>query len=650
MKVLIKSLLLSVLFFLSCNKKELTSKSEDLEYNLESIIDSSYTNRYTLVNGGIEQSLIFLDSLKSIVKQKDNITPKELGLLADSVAKSFQNITGRNYQQINDAEYINLDQLEKNKNLAIKAFLESGLKDSLSLDDFKEYVLPYKLTNEILDNWRETLYLFNEKLLQDHPELKDVDSLIKYHRKHTYYSLSSEGNFKDYLSADDNYSWLDLTKEGDCISRCRYTIYHLRAAGIPATFDYLPNWGNRPYAAHAYVGLAHKKKQVSIKLENDNNPLNLVNDLNQVMNPKFLHVFEEGDLPRDLYVQYEKTIPKVYRQTWNYNPEIMKTLLGVSKEEIFPGLIKANMKDITSQYVDAVDVHVNKSFFQGSKLSYLSVFDISGWTPVAFSPFNWLGKAFFKDIGKNIVYLPMVFNEELIPIGNPFLIDNSGIKKEFVCDKENLIDIKIIRKFPLFSYTANHTIGFKGSYIEGMNSLEKDAPTKILYNINYYPFGMQEINLVNKDSVRYIQFKAPPNGSIRIAEIECYQDSLGILKKVEDVNYKQGFKLKRLGNPYDGDQTTHRSYKTLRMGFGSSKPISKIRFCARSDANYIIPGNEYELFYWDNGWVSKGVLVAKYDYLNYEDVPSGTIYWVRCLTEGKEERIFSYENGRQVWW
>lgn len=36
--------------------------------------------------------------------------------------------------------------------------------------------------------------------------------------------------------------------------------------------------------------------------------------------------------------------------------------------------------------------------------------------------------------------------------------------------------------------------------------------------------------------------------------------------------------------------------------------------------------------------------------LDYEGVPAGHLYWLRDLTEGVEERIFTYEQGKQVWW
>jgi hypothetical protein len=31
-------------------------------------------------------------------------------------------------------------------------------------------------------------------------------------------------------------------------------------------------------------------------------------------------------------------------------------------------------------------------------------------------------------------------------------------------------------------------------------------------------------------------------------------------------------------------------------------------------------------------------------------VPKNSVLWLRDLTKGREERIFTYENGKQVWW
>jgi hypothetical protein len=59
----------------------------------------------------------------------------------------------------------------------------------------------------------------------------------------------------------------------------------------------------------------------------------------------------------------------------------------------------------------------------------------------------------------------------------------------------------------------------------------------------------------------------------------------------------------------------------------------------------------YELLYFDkNKWVSLGMKTATVCSISYDDVPRNALLWLRNLTEGKEERIFTYEEGKQVWW
>jgi len=37
-------------------------------------------------------------------------------------------------------------------------------------------------------------------------------------------------------------------------------------------------------------------------------------------------------------------------------------------------------------------------------------------------------------------------------------------------------------------------------------------------------------------------------------------------------------------------------------------------------------------------------------YLQYDNVPENSLLLLRNHTKGREERIFTYENGKQVWW
>jgi hypothetical protein len=36
--------------------------------------------------------------------------------------------------------------------------------------------------------------------------------------------------------------------------------------------------------------------------------------------------------------------------------------------------------------------------------------------------------------------------------------------------------------------------------------------------------------------------------------------------------------------------------------------------------------------------------------LDYDNCPTNALFLLHDLTKGREERIFTYENGEQVWW
>lgn len=58
------------------------------------------------------------------------------------------------------------------------------------------------------------------------------------------------------------------------------------------------------------------------------------------------------------------------------------------------------------------------------------------------------------------------------------------------------------------------------------------------------------------------------------------------------------------------------------------------------------------LFYYDfpQGWISMGIKTATGTYIEYDDVPSNGLYWLRNHTLGQEERIFTWENGKAHFW
>ncbi|TWT45935.1 hypothetical protein RAS1_23710 [Phycisphaerae bacterium RAS1] len=61
-------------------------------------------------------------------------------------------------------------------------------------------------------------------------------------------------------------------------------------------------------------------------------------------------------------------------------------------------------------------------------------------------------------------------------------------------------------------------------------------------------------------------------------------------------------------------------------------------------------GKTYELFAWQNGWRSLGRKIAGREPVSFDAVPAGRLLWLVADGSRKLERIFTIEEGRQVFW
>ena len=62
------------------------------------------------------------------------------------------------------------------------------------------------------------------------------------------------------------------------------------------------------------------------------------------------------------------------------------------------------------------------------------------------------------------------------------------------------------------------------------------------------------------------------------------------------------------------------------------------------------PGQQYELFYWLDGWKSLGKKAVNQEGLIFEAFSDGGLYWLVADGSKKDERIFTIEDNKQVWW
>ena len=105
---------------------------------------------------------------------------------------------------------------------------------------------------------------------------------------------------------------------------------------------------------------------------------------------------------------------------------------------------------------------------------------------------------------------------------------------------------------------------------------------------------------------------------------------------------------------YLGDQDPD-TYKTifgwLGMDFGRAVSVAAIRHMPRSDKFNICPGHRYELqYYGEKGWLSAGIREADSFEIEFSYVPAQALYRLRDLTQNLNGHIFTWENGKYIFW
>lgn len=218
--------------------------------------------------------------------------------------------------------------------------------------------------------------------------------------------------------------------------------------------------------------------------------------------------------------------------------------------------------------------------------------------------------------------------------------------------------LKLVSKYPLCSYTAIHTYRMKGGKFQGANQ-SNFSDVETLYTIDYYPLYQQEININNEKEFRYYRYVAPEKTIYGFSELYFFtanqSDTLLMQGHYFDEYYSNPQHFLPLTDDNLVTYVTGVPGKGNWIGYDSGRNkktrLAKIRFAPQNDANCIIPGQVYELLHWEkNQWNSLGKQQASCFFLEYVNAPQGALFWLRCHSEGKEERIFTYEKGKQVWW
>ena len=480
----------------------------------------------------------------------------------------------------------------------------------LSCEDFFEYVLPYRINNEPLTEWKDTAYYHQYDF---------------YKGKHLGFSLSG---YASYISSKvDAYYRFGTLKDQlsdslfkkytvDCIDRAYNGQIVNQVFGIPTAVDFVPHYPTQENRHYWTV----------------------------IKDQRFLNSKSSA-----MYLPYTA---KVYRKTSFINA------IPEDQNNFVPRFIRDPYKmDVTEVYENVTSLEYKfKTCRPDTKYGYLCVFNNLAWNEVAWSETRG-GKVIFEKIGRDIVYMPCYYHgNSQVFADYPLWVRSNGEVEFLVPDKGRLQKLRLNRKF-----TYNSSGDYCGSVIIGVqiratNDLSKEPydSVAVIRHYNYMAYDTLHVNTTKK--YKYWMLTKERYSYPEFASVKFVQKGGDVLNAESTFTIDAAGKMDKDGllskNIFNDDLLDYGTLPKI-AGVEFEKPVSVdvVKYITRNDKNGVYPGNTYELLYFDQGeWVSLGRKVATADYIEYENVPSGALYWLRNRTEGKEERPFTVMNGRVRFW
>lgn len=567
-----------------------------------------------------------------------SLSPKEQN---DSLLKLYnERFVGVLNDTVQDIRIIKADYLIQNIDSAFHLWKDGLWLKHLDFDQFCEYVLPYKCYElQSLDHWRDTLRgCFGDVMKDWIPNDESYASpynAVCVLRERIARDVHPFGIYSATAPPFCNAETMHRITFGTCTDYVRLGICTMRAIGIPASYDYTPQWGRYRAGHDWYVILNDKGERITSEWDITTNP-------------------------GGVFFPYQR-IPKVYRYTYAINREVEQYL----REAAFPQPFSQFNKDVTDEYYATTSLTIPVTQNEkriNDKYAYLAAFNgiNSDWNILAYGKLEKehvyedgrrCTTGFFPKTGRNVLYIMVQVDENgIFPLSQPFILHSNGEIEYVKAEVDDIRSVTLRRKF----LSSWNVIEMQRRLLGGQIQASNDA------HFNYVDtvFAITDLNypdriklMSNGKAYRYWRYLSADGTYGSIAELAFFTDSMQV----------KGTPICRAGDPapaFDGDYLTN--YETGDangnwVGIDMGKPITitHTRIIPRGDDNYVRVGDMYEFLYWDNAkWVSLGTTIAQDNKLVYDSIPRGALMWLRDLTRGVDERCFLIRNSDDVveWW
>ena len=416
-----------------------------------------------------------IDSTENIVNFNvlDYTNYKEMVAAWDEIETTIGEIHFKRDTIIYDSQIITAEFLISNIDNAFDAWKKPWSKN-LKFIDFCEYILPYRGSNEPLEDWR-TYFLEEFKWLEDSLIDKtnpiEVVNIINSRLK-SWYSFDS----RMYRHPTDLglKEMLD-TKVGRCEDMTNLAIYAMRANGVPVMVDYVTHWPNTGNN-HAWNSTFDKNGNTVIFMGVEQNVGKYK------LNNKKAKVF------RKTYSIQENSLAKIKQEY----------------EKVPAWLRSSHFKDVSAEYLDEnilkIDIINEKP--DSIHFAYLCVFNSGNWKATTWGKIVE-NTVTFSNVGTELVYMVSYYkNDSLIPASYPFILKDNG-EKIFLTP-----NIKKTREYSFYSTT-------KRIIIKTTDEIRKaNFKTKETYELYYWDNEWKYIASKKAKNNKALKFKNLPTNAL----------------------------------------------------------------------------------------------------------------------------------------
>jgi len=257
---------------------------------------------------------------------------------------------------IKDIEIVNAKFLKNNIDLAFHAW-EMPWAKHLSFAQFCEYLLPYRATNEPLENWRgyamenyswvrDSMGNSNDPVEACNMINNEIRSWFRFDER--FYEHPTDQSLSEIM---------DL-KLGRCEDMTNLAIMLMRAWGVPVMSDFTPYWANTGNN-HAWNAILDKDGSTTIFMGGEANPGEY----------KLSNVFAK--VYRKSFAPQSNSLVEI-KNEWEQAPKYLNS----------PTII-----DVTHEYTNtkSVELTLNNNQPDSTEFAYMCVFNSGHWRPIAWA-------------------------------------------------------------------------------------------------------------------------------------------------------------------------------------------------------------------------------------------------------------------------